>query len=341
MGFIDLRSDTVTQPSAEMREAMAQARVGDDVYGEDPTLSELEARVASLLGKEAALFVPSGTMANQLALWVQTRPGDEVLVGREAHLAVYETGAAAAISGVQISFIGEGGLFNASDVKAAIRPIHDYSPRTALVAVENTHNRSGGRLFSLETCREIAAVAHTAGLRAHLDGARLWNASIGSGVSVQAFAEPFDTVSVCFSKGLGAPVGSALAGPRDLLREVRRRRKMLGGGMRQAGILAAGALFALDHNRERLADDHRAAKAFAKYASRLPGVVIDVDKVETNIVNIGVAAGRASAISAQLRKLGVLINAINESTLRAVTHLDVTDAEVLVAAEKLGLAAAG
>jgi len=341
MGFVDLRSDTVTQPSAKMREAMAQARLGDDVYGEDPTLLELEARVASLLGKEAALFVPSGTMANQLALWVQTRPGDEVIVGREAHLAVYETGAAAALSGVQMAYVGEGGLFNANDVKAAIRPIHDYSPRTALVAVENTHNRSGGRLFSLRTCQEIAAAAHTAGLHAHLDGARLWNASVASGVPVQAFAEPFDTVSVCFSKGLGAPVGSALAGPRDLLREARRRRKMLGGGMRQAGILAAGALFALDHNRERLADDHQAAKAFAHYASSLPGVLIDVDKVETNIVNIGVAAGRASAISAQLRTLGVLINAINDNTLRAVTHLDVTEAEVLTAAEKLGLAAAG
>lgn len=336
MPFIDLRSDTVTQPTPQMRQAMAAAPVGDDVFGEDPTVCELEARVAALLGKEAALFVVSGTMANQLAIWTQTRPGDEVIVGREAHVAVYETGAAAALAGVQMSYVGEDGLFTAEDVSRAIRPLHDYSPRTSLVALENTHNRSGGRVFSLESCRAIALVARQGGLAAHLDGARLWNASVKSGVPVQDFAAPFDTVSVCFSKGLGAPVGSALAGSRDLIREARRRRKMLGGGMRQAGILAAAALYALEHHRERLRLDHEAAHAFAARLARTPGISVEPAAVETNIVNLAVSEGMAPHIAARARELGVIVSAIQPSVLRAVTHLDVSKAEVLQAAEVLG-----
>src|SRR5262245_35727206 len=237
--MVDLRSDTVTKPSSGMREAMARAEVGDDVYGEDPTVRALEERVAHLLGKEAALFVPSGTMANQIALAVQTQPGDEVLIGEGAHCQAFESGAGAALAGLQFQAIGDGGLFSAADVEAAVHPDnHHYSP-TTLCAVENTHNRSGGRCFPLSECEEIAKTARRFGLRLHLDGARLLNAAAALGRSARALAAPFDSVSLCLSKGLGAPVGSLVAGHKDFIHRAHRRRKMMGGGMRQAGILAA------------------------------------------------------------------------------------------------------
>jgi threonine aldolase len=333
--LFDLRSDTVTRPSPAMREAMTQAEVGDDVYGEDPTVSALEERTASLLGKERALFVPSGTMANQLALLVSTRPGDEVVIGEGAHCAWYESGAAAAWSGVQFAIAGRGGVFEATDLEAAIKPPAYYLPRTSLVCIENTHNRSGGRVFPQRAVLAIAERARAKGLGLHLDGARIWNAAVASGLDEAALAAPFDTVSVCFSKGLGAPVGSALAASHEVIGRAHRFRKMLGGGMRQAGILAAGALFALDHNRVRIAEDHHAARSLAEVVSRARGARLNLESVETNIVNIELDAIDADTVVARARERGVLLNAIGPHALRAVTHLDIPSARAARAAELL------
>jgi threonine aldolase len=329
----DLRSDTVTRPGRAMREAMASAVVGDDVYGEDPTVIELERRVAELLGKESALFVPSGTMSNQIALLVHTRPGDEVVIGEGAHIAFYESGAGAALAGVQFAQAGAGGLFDADELSAVVKPVADYHPRTSLVCLENTHNRAGGRIFPQATVLAVLERAREHGLGAHLDGARLWHAALATGRSEAELARSFDTVSVCFSKGLGAPVGSALVGPRDLLRAARRFRKMLGGGMRQAGILAAGALFALEHQRQRLSLDHDSARVLARALAQLPGV--RVVPPETNIVSVAFEEPSAERVVAEARTRGVLVNATGPRTLRAVTHLDLSTADVAHAAERL------
>ncbi len=340
MTLIDLRSDTVTRPSRPMREAMADAEVGDDVYGEDPTVLELERRVAALVGKERALYVPSGTMANQLALLVHTRPGDEVVVGEGAHCANYESGAGAAWSGVQFAIAGSGGLYGAEALEAAIRPDAYWLPRTSLVSVENTHNRAGGRVFPQPDVLAVCALARQRGLALHLDGARLWNAAVASGLDPAGLAAPFDTVSVCFSKGLGAPVGSALCGPASLVARAHRLRKMLGGGMRQAGILAAGAIYALDHNRARLAEDHRAAREIARVVAGASGARVDESAVETNIVNIELERVDANAVIAAARERGVLIGSIAPRALRAVTHLDVSFEQARSAAERLAEAIA-
>jgi threonine aldolase len=329
--MIDLRSDTVTRPTAAMREAMARAEVGDDVFGEDPTVHALEEEVARVTGKDAALFVPSGTMANQLAIATQTRPGDEVIVGQWAHPVLYEGGAGAALSGVQFAVAGSGGLFDPKDVDAALQPPAYWSPRSSLVTIENTHNRAGGRVWPVERARAVAAHARSLGLATHMDGARLWNASAASGVEVSALCAPFDTVSVCFSKGLGAPVGSAFAGARKLVEEARRLRKRWGGGMRQAGILAAGALHALHHHRARLVDDHANARTFAASLSAAGGMHVDAAAVETNIVNIDVDAP-ADGIAREAFALGLAINASAPRRLRAVTHLDVSRDDVVAAA---------
>jgi len=329
----DLRSDTVTRPGRAMREAMANAAVGDDVYGEDPSVIALEQRTAELLGKESALFVPSGTMSNQIALLVHTRPGDEVVIGEGAHIAFYESGAGAAWAGVQFAQAGAGGLFDADALSAAVKPKADYHPRTSLVCLENTHNRAGGRIFPRAVAEAVVERAHEHGLRAHLDGARLWHAALASGISEAELARPFDTVSVCFSKGLGAPAGSALVGTRETLKAARRYRKMLGGGMRQAGILAAGALFALEHQRQRLSLDHDAAKAFGHALAQLPGV--RVVPPETNIVSLTLEELSAEHVVAEARLRGVLVNATGPRSLRAVTHLDLSAADVERAAERL------
>jgi threonine aldolase len=335
--MLDFRSDTVTRPSLEMRRAMADAEVGDDVFGEDPTLGRLEAEVAALLGKEAALFVPSGTMANQIALLLHTRRGDEVIIGAGAHLATFESGAAAALAGVQFSVVGNGGLFTASDVEAALRTEHDWLPRTRLVALENTHNLAGGRLFPELELAAICAAAQKAGLGLHLDGARLWNAAVASGRPPAALAQGFDTVSVCFSKGLGAPVGSALAGSRDSMRAARRFRKMLGGGMRQAGILAAAALFALEHNIERLAEDHQNARLLASELQALEAFGFGISPAETNMVLIQTGTRPAEPLARKLADAGVLAAPVGRHTLRFVTHLDVSRDDVLAAAERLSV----
>jgi threonine aldolase len=339
--LIDLRSDTVTRPTAGMRHAMAEAEVGDDVFGEDPSVAALEQEVARLTGKEAALFVPSGTMGNQLAVACQTRPGDEVIVGEGAHLAFYEVGAAAALSGVQLLTAGSAGFFSADEMLERVKPDAYFYPRTALVALENTHNRGGGAVLPQIEATRIADAARARGIASHLDGARIWNASVASGLPVAELARPFDTISVCFSKGLGAPVGSALAGSRSLVDRARRFRKMWGGGMRQAGILAAGALYALAHHRARLVDDHAHARAFAERMAAVPGVKIDLAQVVTNIVNVGLPAGLASDDVARVaREVGVALNATGPGRLRVVTHLDVSREDVLTGADRLARAIA-
>jgi threonine aldolase len=332
---IDLRSDTVTRPGPAMREAMARAEVGDDVYGEDPTVNALQERVAALLGKEAALYVPSGTMANQIAIAVHTRPGDDVLVSRGAHCMLYESGAGGGLAGVQFTVIGAAsGIFTADEVAAAINPDNHHFAPTTLVAVENTHNRGGGRLVPQREILAIAEVTRARGLALHLDGARLMNAHVATGLSARELAAPFDTVSMCLSKGLGAPVGSLIAGSKALIHRAHRRRKMLGGGMRQAGILAAAGIYALEHNVARLAEDHVNARRFAETLGRAPGVRLE--PVETNIVIWDLAREvpvDANELVARARGQGVLLNAVGGRRLRAVTHLDVDGAACQAGAE--------
>ncbi|MCC6645370.1 MAG: aminotransferase class I/II-fold pyridoxal phosphate-dependent enzyme [Polyangiaceae bacterium] len=319
-----------------MREAMARADVGDDVYGEDPTARALEERMISLTGKEAALFVPSGTMGNQLALLASTRRGDEIVIGEGAHMSFYESGAAPALSGVQFAVAGQGGLFDAAACAGAIKPDAYYHPRTSLVAIENTHNRAGGRVFPQADVLAIAELARARGLALHCDGARAWNASVRTGLSMRELLAPFDTASVCFSKGLGAPVGSMLVGDRDRLRISHRHRKMLGAGMRQVGVLAAAALFALDHNLPRLAEDHARARRLAARLSTLPGV--DVPTPETNRVMAPTRPGEADCAVAAARAEGVLVSAFSPSTIRLVVHLDIDDDAVERAAVVLSRA---
>jgi threonine aldolase len=321
-----------------MRAAMAAAEVGDDVYGEDPSVRALQERVAALLGKEAALFVPSGTMGNQIGLLVHTRPGDEVIVGEGSHCAFYESGAAAAWAGVQFAVAGQGGLFDAEQMLEAIKPGVYVYPRTRLVVIENTHNRAGGSVFPQAEVLRIAAAARKQGLALHLDGARLWNACAATGSDPATLAAPFDTLSVCFSKGLGAPVGSAFVGSREHVAAALRFRKMLGGGMRQAGILAAGALYALEHQRARLPDDHAAARAFADTLRGASGIELR-SGVETNIVVLTTTHIDAAVLQERAAKAGVLLNTTGKRSLRAVTHLGVSEGQVRQAAEALrGLA---
>jgi threonine aldolase len=329
---IDLRSDTITQPTPAMREAIARAEVGDDVFGDDPTVNRLEAQTAALLGKEAALFVPSGTMANQLAVRTHTEPGDEIVVEGSAHVYYYESGAPAALAGVLCRCLtGTRGVFTAADVEAVLRPVNVHFAPTKLVCVENTHNRGGGSVWGLKQIAEVAAAARRHNLRLHLDGARLWNASVASGVSEREYAAYFDSVSVCFSKGLGAPVGSALTGTREFIGRARRFRKMYGGGMRQAGILAAAALYALEHHRQRLAEDHANARLLAEGLARLPGIELDPALVETNIVIFRVRTMPVTQLVERLNECGVRVLAAGPDTVRAVTNLMVTRGDMAAA----------
>jgi threonine aldolase len=327
---IDLRSDTVTRPTAGMRQAMAEAEVGDDVYGEDPTVNRLQARAAQLLGKEAALFVPSGSMANQIALKLHCQPGDEVIIGEGSHNYLYEAGAAGAIAGVQFAIVGQGGLFRGADVAAAFKPESNHSlAPTRLVCVENTHNRGGGAVWPLAALTEVAAAARDKQLALHLDGARLLHAALALGQTAATLAAPFDTASLCFSKGLGAPVGSVIAGSRAHMDRAHRLRKLLGGGMRQAGILAAAALYALDHHVQRLAEDHAHARLLAAGLGALPGLSVALPEIPTNIlmVDLGAALPPAEALARELAGRGLLCLAIGARRLRLVTHLDVTAAD--------------
>jgi threonine aldolase len=333
-GMIDLRSDTVTRPTAAMRRVMADAEVGDDVYGDDPTVCALEERTAALLGKDAAVFMPTGTMTNQVALRAHTQAGDEVLADAGAHVAVLERGAPAALSGLTMRPLpGRNGIFTAADVDAAVRVRHPFlpaiQPPQTLVCVENTHNLGGGRVWPLEQLLQAAAAARRHGLGLHLDGARLWNAAVASGVAEAAYAQPFDSISVCFSKGLGAPMGSALAGDRAFIARARRFKALFGGGFRQAGIVAAGALYALDHHRERLAEDHANARLLADGLAAIDGIVIDAGLVETNIVRFRLTAMPAAAFVERCHAAGVFLLPAAGDGVRAVLHLGVARDDVL------------
>jgi threonine aldolase len=342
MPFIDLRSDTVTRPTAAMREAMARAEVGDDQFGEDPTTNRLQERVAAMLGHEAALWLPTGTMADQVAIRTLTRPGDEVLAAREAHILWHEAGGTSATSGVQVNEIGPGGgRFSVDDLRAALKPVAAMYPPATLVSVENTHNRAGGVVIGLEESSAIAAAARSHGMMTFLDGARLWNAAIALGVAPAGLAGPFDVVAVSFSKGLGAPGGSMLAGSRAFVDAAVRYRRMAGGAMRQVGILGAAAEYALDHHIERLAHDHANARLLADRLAASPTIVLDPAAVQTNIVVFTLAPDGpdAAMVVAAAREAGVLVVAFGPRTIRAVTHLDVTQDQVTVAADRLVAAA--
>ncbi len=329
-GVVDLRSDTVTRPTPEMLEAMAQAEVGDDVFGDDPTVNRLQEKVATLLGKEAAIYVPSGTMANQTSIRAQTQPGDEIIAHADSHIYHYEGGAPAGLSGCSLRLVGgERGLFAAEDVRAALRPKDSHFPNSALIVVENTHNRGGGSIWPVDQIAAIRDVADEGGMRMHLDGELLMNGCVAAGRSPQDYTRYFDTVSICFSKGLGAPVGSAVAGTAETIGRVHRFRKMFGGGMRQAGIIAAGALYALEHNVDRLAEDHANAKRLASALAEMPGVIIDQSSVETNIAYFDVDGERtAEAVCDAARKQKVWMLAIAPRRVRAVTHLDVSREDI-------------
>ncbi len=341
MGFIDLRSDTVTLPSPGMRQAMASAEVGDDQYGEDPSVNRLQERTAALLGKEAALFVPTGTMANQVALKILTRPGDEVIVGEEAHIVWHESGASAVNSGVQFAVAGRGGLFTAGEMRAARKPPgHMVQPPATLVSVENTHNRGGGLIFPQADAVAIGTAARELNLATYLDGARLFNAAATTGASLAQLSAPFDLVSVALSKGLGCPIGSLLAGSAEAMARAVRARRMFGGAMRQAGIVAAAGLYALDHNLARLPEDHANARLIAERLAGVTGVLLDLKTVETNIIVFRTAPGApdAGALVARAKANGVLVSAFAARTVRAVTHMNVTREECLRAASVLAAA---
>lgn len=329
MADIDLRSDTVTRPSDGMRRAMAEADVGDDVYGEDPTVNQLQERVAHLLGKEAALFVPSGTMANQICLHVLTDPGDEVVVERGSHVFNYESGAAGLLSGIQLHpLAGDRGRLTSGQVEAAVRPEADVLPRSRVVSVENTANKAGGVVYDLDRIESIAEAARTHDLYLHLDGARLWNAATALDREPHTLAAPADLAWVALSKGLGAPVGSVLAGPSPLIADARRTRKQFGGGMRQAGVLAAAGLYAIEHHRSHLSRDHEKAARLAEGLAECAPFSINPADVDTNIVIFEVPDGQAAEIVEDLRDEGVLLTPFGPSTIRATTHRDVSMDEV-------------
>jgi threonine aldolase len=335
---VDLRSDTVTRPTPAMRRAIMDAEVGDDVFGDDPTVQALERRVAELAGKEAALYVPSGTMGNQLAIRCHTEPGDEVLLEPESHIFLYEQGGLGANSGCLAHLVpGERGLVTPAEVVAAVRdPADDHVARVRLLCVENTHNRQGGVVVPLERLQAGAAGARAHGVAVHLDGARLWNAGVASGIPLRDWAATADSVMMCFSKGLGAPVGSILTGSGDFIRRAHRVRKRWGGGMRQVGILAAACLYALDHHLERLADDHRRAKTLAAGFAQAPGVRIIEPETNIVIVTLEHPALDPAALLRALEARGVRMVAFGARRLRAITHLDVDDAGVAGAVTAFG-----
>lgn len=330
--MIDLRSDTVTKPTPAMREAMARAEVGDDVYGEDPTVNRLQERAAVLLGKEAALFIPSGTMGNQIAVNVHTRPGDEVILEADSHIFNYEMGMMAAFSGALARPItAERGVLPLEEVAAAIRPRIYYLSRTGLICLENTHNRKSGAIYPLEAARELLEFAHSKGISMHLDGARVFNAAVASGLPAKELAKGFDSVMFCLSKGLGAPVGSMLVGPKAFIEEAHRVRKMLGGGMRQVGVLAAAGLYALENHIERLVEDHEHARLIHDNLKEFEPELLELEPVETNILIFSLKRMAAEELAARLRERGILIHAIGPQQVRLVTHLDVRREDVLKA----------
>ncbi len=333
--IVDLRSDTVTVPSAAMREVMAAAPVGDDVYDEDPSIRALEELAAELCGKEAGLFVPSGSMANVIAQMVHARPGDEIVVPDKAHSVLYEVGAGPRLAGVQYSEIAGRALFTAEELAPRIKAPTFHTPGTGAVWVENTHNMAGGRIFPQEDLVAIGELCHERGVPLHMDGARLFNAVVASGRSAAEIAAPVDTVTFCLSKGLGAPVGSVLSGTKEFRTEAHRTRKLLGGGMRQAGIVAAGGIFALEHHIDELAEDHRRARTLAQRANAMAGLAVELDAVETNIVMADVESGDAEGLAERAKERGLLFHALEPTRVRFVTHRDLSDAAIERALELL------
>lgn len=336
--MIDLRSDTVTKPTPGMLAAMTAAAVGDDVFGEDPTVNELERYTASLFGMEAGLFVPTGTMANQIAVRVHCRPQDEVLLESTSHIYLWEAGGAAALSGVTCRTIdGKFGRLALADLEGKIRPDDMHAVRTRMVALENTHNRGGGTVYTPGAIEPISNWARENKLAMHLDGARVWNAIARTGVPANVWGKLFDTIAVCFSKGLGAPVGSMLLGPKDLIAHGRRVRKLFGGAMRQAGYLAAACRYALDHHIDRLAEDHENAQTIAKAVADVPGFTLVPPEVETNLVwwEVDARHGTAKQVSERLKAEGVLVSPLEQKVIRAVTHLDVSREQCVRAAEAI------
>ena len=329
--IIDLRSDTVTKPSEEMRKAMYNAEVGDDVYQEDPTTIELQNYAAELLGKEAALFVPSGVMANQICMNVHTNPGDEVICEKDAHIFQYESGSPAALSGLQLSLVegNEAGVFTPEQIEPLIRPSSAYyMARTKLIEIENTHNRAGGTINPLQNISAISALAKKHNLKMHLDGARIWNASVETGISPAVYAGYFDSVSCCLSKGLGAPIGSVLAGSKEFVGEAFRIRKAWGGGMRQVGIISAAGLFALKNNIGRLKEDHEKAKLLANGLSQIEGISINTNLVQTNIVMFSLTKFKVEDFLSKANEVGILLGTGKVGVIRAVTHMDVSFEQV-------------
>lgn len=325
--LIDLRSDTVTRPTAEMRKAMFEASVGDDVLGEDPTVNALQEKAAALFGKEAALFVASGTMGNQLSIKAHTQPGDDVIIESGGHAMNFEGGSSAVLSGVQFSTIaGNRGVFDAEQVEAAIRVDDVHFPVSRLVVIENTHNRGGGTVFPLKNIQRIQELATKRGLLMHMDGARLWNACVATGIPPKEYTAPFDSVSACLSKGLGCPAGSIVAGSREFIKRVHRFRKMVGGGMRQVGFLAAAGIYALDHHINRMEEDHRKAKKMAQGLAGIKNIVIHPEEVETNILFFDVSPSERTAheVAAAIRERGVRVHPTAKTRIRCVTHLDVS-----------------
>jgi threonine aldolase len=324
--YIDLRSDTVTKPSEGMRKAMYEAEVGDDVFQEDPTVNELQEYTADLLGKEAALFVSSGVMGNQVCLKVLTNPADEVICERDAHIFQYESGSPAVLSGIQLMPIaGDKGVITPEQIEPCIRPLSAYyMPRTKVVALENTHNRAGGTIHPLDNIIRVKELVKKFNLLYHLDGARIWNASIETKIPVNVYASYFDSISCCLSTGLGAPVGSIIAGTKDFIKEAFRVRKSWGGGMRQVGILAAAGLYALKNNIERLSEDHKKAKMIANVIAEIPSLEIDLSSVQTNIVIFKSKSLSLERAVEKCKDEGLLLTEGKPGYLRAITHLDIT-----------------
>ncbi len=332
---IDFRSDTVTKPTAAMREAIANAEVGDDMYREDPTVLELEHEIATLLGKEKALFLPTGSMANQVAIKAQTQPGDDILVGQNAHNWMFESGAAGFISSVQVTVLPGDGRYSADAVRAHYKPDNVNFAPTTLLSVENTQNVSGGIPWDQNEVKKVLAAADELQLSKHLDGARLWNASTYTNLSLEELAKGFDTVSVCLSKGLGAPVGSLLAGDATVMKKAYRLRRILGGSMRQAGIIAAGGLYAVRHHRERIAEDHANAKLLATGLNEIEGLSVDLSNVLTNMVILDITKPNLTApqLIAEAEKVGVRFLNLSDTRIRLVTHLDITKEDITRALE--------
>lgn len=329
--MVDLRSDTLTQPNAEMREAICTARVGDDVFGEDPSINRLQELMAEMTAKDAALFVASGTMGNQICIKTHTQPGNEIIVEGNSHLFNYECGSPALLSHVQVLPInGHQGSFTAEQVKSVIRPDNVHHPQTSLICIENTHNRSGGTIFPFSEMERISKLAKENRIKLHLDGARLWNASVATGIPIKSYCDLVDSVSLCFSKGLGAPVGSIIVGSHEFIEQARYYRKAFGGGMRQVGILAAAAIYAIENNIERLAEDHNRARVLGDFISSLPGIEFDKESLQTNIIIFDV---KNSGLSGQqvvdhLSEKGVKMLTFAGTKMRAVIHMHISDQDI-------------